>query len=466
MNLDRFFKEDRRGVTPLTAALGLLYAFLTFYCSRSHEPWFDEVYPWITAQSASWSYLIFEHPHWDAHPVLWHSILKIGSFLFPENGLPLLGLLFAWIFAAIILYFSNLPIYFRFGFVFSYFFFYQYPIVVRGYVLYPILFWLIFNLWEKRENKPYYYGAILSLTASVTIHGIILIVALLGVEFIQGLKRGNLFFKERNRSIPYLIAGFTCAFWMMNLIPHYSPVPTSLSLEEGIHRLYWICTIFTPIKWLTIVIFIGSSYLMFKRGILSLFLLPITLWILFFFFIYYSPWHEGILFSWWAMCVMKSLTIIQNWNLIQKKIVVFLFCIIFLIQIKWSAVAFWNDILYPYSAGKELAKEIKQNGWEKDSFIGFSEHASAVNYYFNKNLFQNSWKPENRYYSLNKSVDLARPLDGIIQGTPRFIIANEIDEGISPIQYKGYILLKRYKGSLFWKDTVTFPNGLDLYIRE
>jgi len=77
MEIDLFLKSDQRRLTWETGLTGLLFAVATFFCSLYHEPWLDEVQSWILAQSASSTYIIFEHPHWGAHPTLWDLVLKV-----------------------------------------------------------------------------------------------------------------------------------------------------------------------------------------------------------------------------------------------------------------------------------------------------------------------------------------------------------------------------------------------------
>lgn len=465
MNVDFFLKTDQRRFTPWTVCFALLYALLTFLACKSHEPWMDEVQPWIAAQSSSWSYLIFEHPHWDAHPVLWHLILKIVSFLFSENGLPIAALLMGWLFAAIVIFYSGIPLFFRIGFLFSYFFFYQYPIVARSYVLYPILFWLLFNHWEKREAKPYVFALILSLIASVSVHGMILIPALIAVECIESLKKKEGLFNNWKKWIPYAISGVVVLFWMTCLWPSYQPISKFHTWPQGIEKLKSFLTIFFAQPILSVIAFAISSYLMIKKEIFLLFIIPITLWILFFFAIYYAPWHEGIIYAWWALCVMKSLDAVYSWSRISKKIVSLLFILIFAVQLKWSFSAWSKEMRSPYSGSKALAEEIFKNHWENESFQGFGDRTSTMNYYFKRNLFENAWKPEKRYYSWNHEKDLVAPQGGIVQGTPQFIISSQYCSDAPSTEYQGYEWIGCFDGTIFWKDTVIEGDIYDLYRR-
>ena len=62
-----------------------LIIYLLGVCTVSffHEPWFDEAQAWAIARSGSLKEILFEIPHYEGHPPLWHLILvpfaKLGA---------------------------------------------------------------------------------------------------------------------------------------------------------------------------------------------------------------------------------------------------------------------------------------------------------------------------------------------------------------------------------------------------
>ena len=55
----------------------LLYIIGTVLVSCFHEPWFDEAQAWLIARSASLYEILFEIPHYEGHPQMWHLPLKL-----------------------------------------------------------------------------------------------------------------------------------------------------------------------------------------------------------------------------------------------------------------------------------------------------------------------------------------------------------------------------------------------------
>lgn len=62
-----------------------LIIYLLGVCTVSffHEPWFDEAQAWAIARSGTIKEILFDIPHYEGHPPLWHLILvpfaKLGA---------------------------------------------------------------------------------------------------------------------------------------------------------------------------------------------------------------------------------------------------------------------------------------------------------------------------------------------------------------------------------------------------
>ena len=57
----------------------VLFVISFIIISFFHEPWFDEAEAWQIARCASIKELLFEIPHIEGHPSLWHLILCIPA---------------------------------------------------------------------------------------------------------------------------------------------------------------------------------------------------------------------------------------------------------------------------------------------------------------------------------------------------------------------------------------------------
>ena len=62
----------------------LLYVTGLIVIINFHELWFDEAQAWQIAKTASLKKILFEVPHYEGHPQLWHLLLSI----FAKNGFP------------------------------------------------------------------------------------------------------------------------------------------------------------------------------------------------------------------------------------------------------------------------------------------------------------------------------------------------------------------------------------------
>ena len=66
--------EDISGKVPELIAC-IVYAVGHLLMGLVHEPWYDEAVAWQIARSASVKDILFEIPHYEGHPPLWHLIL-------------------------------------------------------------------------------------------------------------------------------------------------------------------------------------------------------------------------------------------------------------------------------------------------------------------------------------------------------------------------------------------------------
>ena len=113
--------------------------------SKNHEPWFDEAQVWEIAKGASLKELLLIIPHYEGHTPLWSLILAVPAKLgVPfEIGLKTIGACISISSAYVILFRTKLPLVAKCLIPFSYFFFYQYGVVVCPYGLMLLLFRLI-----------------------------------------------------------------------------------------------------------------------------------------------------------------------------------------------------------------------------------------------------------------------------------------------------------------------------------
>lgn len=153
-----------------------LFAVLLAIVSALHEPWFDEAQVWQIAKCASLRELLFEIPHYEGHPAFWSLILAVPAKLgVPfEIGLKGIGFVISMASAYLLLFRTRLPRLPRIAIPFSYFFFYQYGVIVRPYGLMLLLMIALGIVMPERGEHPWRVFAVLALLCLTSAFGIVL----------------------------------------------------------------------------------------------------------------------------------------------------------------------------------------------------------------------------------------------------------------------------------------------------
>ena len=167
--------ERIAGKTPEIIALGL-YTVLHFLVTMVHEPWFDEALAWMIARDSSIYELLFEVPHYEGHPALWHLVLmpfaKSGAPY--ELSLSIVSFIFAGGAVALLLFKSKLPRIIRLLMPFTYFFFYQFGVVARPYCMMMLAFFVMAVCFERRNEHPFGYTASMLFLCATSAYGIVI----------------------------------------------------------------------------------------------------------------------------------------------------------------------------------------------------------------------------------------------------------------------------------------------------
>src|SRR5215471_13552564 len=126
------------------------YAGLVAFTILHHEPWSDEAQAWQVARSLPVTEIFRTYIRYEGHPGLWHLLLsgfiRLGG---TYDGLHWLCGAIAFVSASLLVFFSPFPRYLRLALPFTFFLPYQYAVVARGYVLAPLLLFLIAMVWRR-----------------------------------------------------------------------------------------------------------------------------------------------------------------------------------------------------------------------------------------------------------------------------------------------------------------------------
>lgn len=208
------------------------YVLVTVFLSANHEPWRDEADPWLYVRDSGLQSIIGRSAY-AGFPSLWFLVLA----LFVKVGLPyatqkVLHLCIASATVAVILWKSPLKMPTRLLLTFSYFFAYEYAVVVRAYALSILLLMIAASFYATRLTKPIRYGLVLALAANVTSQ-VAIIAAMLSVLLLFELSRIVETRSRRTALVGWAILtiGTAAAFAQLRTPPDYN--------LQGLFRAYY-----------------------------------------------------------------------------------------------------------------------------------------------------------------------------------------------------------------------------------
>ena len=152
----------------LLAYCGVLALAIPF-----HEPWSDEAQAWMIARDNSLWQILRYRLHYEGAPALWHILLHTLQAL--HGTYSAMGWLAGACAAAgifVMLRWSPFPLLIRILLPFTFFLQYQYAVVVRSYVVFPLLTFILCALYRSRRSALW-FGLVAGLLASVSLQGVI-----------------------------------------------------------------------------------------------------------------------------------------------------------------------------------------------------------------------------------------------------------------------------------------------------
>jgi len=170
--------RTRFGVWEWSALAG--YAALVVAAVRRHLSWADEAQAWLIARDCSLREIFLHRLHYEGTPGLWHLLLWVLVRL----GMPFEGL--HWVSAVLAV--GGVVVWLRYSpfsrvlkllFPFTFFMAYQYAVVMRSYVLFPLLVFSACALMglgygpyaEKHTPRPIWLAVVLGLLANLCMYG-------------------------------------------------------------------------------------------------------------------------------------------------------------------------------------------------------------------------------------------------------------------------------------------------------
>lgn len=476
-------KAVSKNDTKFNILILLIYAVLILVIMYFHEPWYDEAEAWLIARDCSWHDILLVRPHYEGHPPFWWLLLAVPARLgIPyEIGLKSVQFLCAVLMIGVLEFRSPFPRWLKVSLPFTYFLFYQYGVISRPYALTVTALFLCGDFWKDKDKKPWRMVLSLYFSCLTSAYGIAIAGGMAVVWVIRSIKEGA-FFKSRRRFFSWLFLLSAALILLVLIWPKNDTFANDLYSSETSNSLFFSFYIlwfalpsemffssvfgdkgihfldFTTgdLIWMTCIsLFVWAFYIHIarRRKILPELVVPY----LFLSIVgtkYFFMHHIGILYAYFIMILWmnydvmplssedltgRTTTFLQNTVsekrlfIIRKLLSVF-FCFIALISIYWSLSASVQDIEYPYSEGRTLARFIEDHhlehyswmgGWqvvkktagEEDEYFDNTHELSStcytVNAYFNQNLFENacngySYDPHDSSNENESSGDITR----------------------------------------------------------
>ncbi|HEV7574008.1 MAG TPA: hypothetical protein VGQ21_21140 [Thermoanaerobaculia bacterium] len=156
------------------AAVVAAFAALTAFVAAHHEPWRDEADAWLVVRDIHFSQFF----DWTRHagtPAFWYGLLApLARAGLPYESQKWLHLIIATAAMTIFVACAPLSRLTKVLTVFSYYFAYEYSVIVRSYALAILLTFAAAALWHKRSEWPLALGVVLALLCNTNAQGCVI----------------------------------------------------------------------------------------------------------------------------------------------------------------------------------------------------------------------------------------------------------------------------------------------------
>ena len=389
-----------------------IYAAAHLVMAIFHEPWYDEAVAWQIARCASLKDILFEIPHYEGHPPLWHLILlpfaKLGAPY--ELSLTLVSLIFAGAAVGLIIWKSPFPRIVRLLLPFTYFFFYQYGVISRPYCVMMLAFMLLAMNYHNRNEKPGRYTLCLMLLCLTSAYGIVIAggLAIVWVWEIWNLQNIGKFLKTfpKDKRIWWLAALLVLALLLIaEIMPREDTFATNLLSDRAEKNSLAVCLLYMlfgsiadvsltsmyasdgllqvvsldPYSLAAVCLLGGMTWVcaLFwgrSRGTALLFVIPYGLFAVFASCVYISRHHIGVgllifVFWLWVSCLSErkrdGIAITQRESKLIHSGVTLFFALCTAMSLVWNIASCIKDGFSIYATGREEAAFIAEHNLDQ-----------------------------------------------------------------------------------------------------
>ena len=364
----------------------VVYVIAISIVASRHEYWADEANAWLLARDATIWELFTKFAHADGHPMLWHLIIKFFQFIkLPYKYFNIVSVIFSSLGVYLLLFKSKFKWYIKALIPFTYFIFYQYSVIARGYCLILPLLCLLAIIWENRKEHYFLFTLLLTLLISLEVYTLLIAGSIYLLEIIDYIKNR----KKYNKNILYYLIVLFFIFLITSIYVFPLKTNTFIPIKKIIFSLansFVSSTISPFINYVNslleclIIVTIIVSYLKSgkKKELLELIIIFLPLY-LFLSLKIVNLWHLGIPF-------ILFIFIVWIHKLENNKLITLLLLITCLIQISWSYKTSLYDINNKYSSGQDVAEFIKRYDYKELKIYGTTFYESSINPFFTKNI--------------------------------------------------------------------------------
>lgn len=458
---------------PLSAAAIVLFALLAFFVSGVHEPWADEAQAWLIARDATLYNLLFQLPHAEMNPSLWHLMLIFPSTYLSYDFLRYIALFFGIAGAVVFVCYAPFPRPVRLLLPFSYFVFFQYTVVARSYCLFAPVIFAIAIFYQHRFERPFTYGTLIAVLVYTHSFGALASLGLIAMYVVDlyGQRRDL----SRDAIVRSLIGigipvGVGC-FLLYQVFPiRQRTLKTRwfFDLDHGLGVIKLAMNeSLTGITALSLLVLVLSAFWFWQRRVLLLFLGMIAPVLIVAAIKFFNYWHFGILFlSWilvlWISFESKSESRAASLVPYTRRIALGCIYVVLGFHIYWAAAASYADYKGAYSCGGHVARVLKHNGIKERGVYARNFWSIAALPYFKSKMFYNI-NPESDFgYWTFFEPDKRDDMNAVLATRPEAIV---FGRKYTEHEFAGYVRLN-FEGRLFWKDRVKERNNCTVYIRQ
>ncbi len=495
----------------------VLITFLVLHCivAYFHEPWYDEAEAWNIAVNGSIKEILFEVPHYEGHPSLWHLVLLILSRLGLEYKIALTfsTMFFSGLSVYYLLFKSPFPKIIRLMLPFTYFIFYQYGVIARPYSIMILAFFIMADVYDKRLTKPYLYIMSLAFLCATSAYGVVISGGLAIVWIIELIKKNGVLTSLKSKYAVCLLALLLYAvFIIYRIIPYNSgtmtinnldqvnPLPKRLlytffcmlpdvcvtntySIYDYLHNVPFDYVSLIGTALIGVFFLIGMVILGRKNKTFLLFFIPYSMFALFSGMVYFCIHHIGILFClfmFWIWVNSKQIKQMETNNLeiLSKsmlcKVYIVICAVALVISIIWTIISCFVEVRYEYAPSETIATYLEENeltnckiliAWEnsENDFKHTAMLPELLPYLDNETIL--NWqteKPLFPLYLLGEDIEFMEALRVIIHDGPiPDILINYPDIDYlfgTRISMTDYDIVLTIKSGHIWKGFQTYKN--------